>query len=302
MRRQRRAGLIAIRDSPARRPGARRDRGTASLAPAPRSPTCCAGRSAARCRARGLRGRVRSAAGALGPRPLLEDRVDARQGVHARSVTARLVAARARGPPRRAAPRPGRRGCRGTVVAGDPAPRRRLAPRQRGSGGGRCPLEAPARPRRQLSNAVDDPSTAPQVAAARPLRRAHAFAGGERPRSRASTSRATAARRGRRPELLDDLGRWAWRHLADHARSRAGRARDPGARLGLLGGHASPRTRRRSGTPRAMSTTPGRGSGCAPSPTASARAPARAVSSAAARARGARRSRARGRRPARPPR
>ena len=73
--------------------------------------------------------------------------------------------------------------------------------------------------------------------------------------SRASTSRSTAARRWSQAELLEDLGRWAWRHWRADARPRAGRARDRRPRLGLARRPPSPRTRPRSGTRRATSTT-----------------------------------------------
>ena len=178
-------------------------------------------RPAARGRARRLRGRRPLPGGEAGPALRWLD--PARQGVPPRGP-ARL------GDERRAAPaRPRRAAARGRARLHRRA-QRQVARADRGpldargratsstSSTGCCPRtgrRAPARGCRSAwSRSTPTCCLRPTARRSRPARsrcaatRSRAASG----TSRGSTSRSTAARRWSQAELLDDLGRWAWRH------------------------------------------------------------------------------------------
>jgi sulfite oxidase len=86
-----------------------------------------------------------------------------------------------------------------------------------------------------LNADVLSPADGATVAAGPVELRGYAFAGGERYVARVDVSIDDGATWWQ-AELLEDLGRWAWRHW-HHGRPRPRGARDRRARLGLLGGH-----------------------------------------------------------------
>ena len=89
-----------------------------------------------------------------------------------------------------------------------------------------------------LNSDVLSPADGDTVAAGPVEVRGYAFAGGERHVARVDVSLDGGASWSQ-AELLEDLGRWAWRQWRTTVRPRAGRPRDPRPRLGLLGGHAA---------------------------------------------------------------
>ena len=114
-----------------------------------------------------------------------------------------------------------------------PARRLSAVARGRDPGPGRRYVARPGRAQlRRLS-----PADGAAVAAGPVEVRGYAFAGGERHVARVDVS-LDGGVSWSQAELLEDLGRWAWR-LADHGRARARRARDPCSRLGLVCGDAA---------------------------------------------------------------
>ena len=89
-----------------------------------------------------------------------------------------------------------------------------------------------------LNADVLSPADGETVAAGPVEVRGYAFAGGDRHVARVDVS-INGGGNWSQAELLDDLGRWAWRHWRATVDPHAGRARDPRPRLGLLGGHAA---------------------------------------------------------------